>query len=145
MPAPVLPPHIKSVEVPLFSNKTPRYEIEHILTEKTIEEIIMDGRLSIKDEANARLEGTILSFGVEPLVYDEHGNVLEYRMWMQIKIEFFDLVHKKRLWEDVIEEGLNFSPHSPQFSSYEDAEQHALEELSEQLAKSVAIRITEGW
>jgi hypothetical protein len=145
VPAPILPPHIKSVEVVPFVNRTIRYQIEQILTENVIEELILDGRLKVGDGADARLQGEVLSFSVEPLIYDEHGNVLEYRMWMQIKIEFFDIVEKKKLWEDVIEGALNFSPDEPQFASYEDAEEHTLEELVEQLSKAVLVKITEGW
>jgi hypothetical protein len=139
-PQPILPVHIKKISIPIFKNNTLQYGLQDMLTNYTIEEFILDGQLEIvsRKEADGELRGKIISFSEEPMLYDDVGNVTEYRIWMLVELSFYDLKEGRLLWKDEREE----------YFTYEDfplARDDALEEMMRNLATKIVNRTIEGF
>jgi outer membrane lipopolysaccharide assembly protein LptE/RlpB len=150
LPQPVLPPHIKKIDIPIFENRTYRYGLEERLTNSVIEGFILDGRLRVvkSEEADAELRGEIIAYSEEPLSYDDEGYVTEYRLWMRVSVLFYDLRSKKILWRDEIEDDLIYIPEESSLVAegmIPETEEEAEERLIEKIASYVVKRTIEGW
>lgn len=85
-----LPPHLKTIAVPAFTNESGELDIEAAVTRATLKEFQRDGTLRVADidTADILLEGKILSCDFEAVRY-ERGNSLkaeEQRMTVRCNI-----------------------------------------------------------
>ena len=96
-----LPAGVSSIAIPTFVNQTFEPGIEVPFTQAFLKEFIRDRRVKVlgKDEADSILEGTINSFRLYSVSYDEGGLVLEYKATAVV-----DLTLKRRdggvLWKE---------------------------------------------
>ena len=96
-----LPPHIKTVAVPIFQNKTSEPDIEKVITEAVIERIQSLGQLRITtvDRADAILYGTV--DGYKPrisLAFDKDFQVKEYRLRITAQVELKSVKSDQLIW-----------------------------------------------
>ena len=150
VPIPILPTHIKRINIPIFVNKTFRYGLEEGLTEETIQAFILDGRLIVvhKEEADGELKGEIISYSKEAISYDDEGYVTEYRLWIRISLLFYDLIHKEILWTDELEESATYVPESSSLVGQgvsPETEEEAGERVLGKLADRIVKRTIDGW
>jgi len=105
-PIRILPEHIKSIFIPIFTNQSFQYGLEESLTNMVIEEFIKDGRLDVveRKSADVVLTGTIISYEKVPFSYDTEGNVEKYKVSISVKFEFTDLHTNKLLWQEQYQE-----------------------------------------
>ncbi len=85
-----LPPHLKTIAVPAFTNESGELDVEAAVTRATLKEFQRDGTLRIADidTADIVLEGKINSCDFEAIRY-ERGNALkaeEQRMTVHCEI-----------------------------------------------------------
>ena len=128
-----LPPHLKSVAVPLFENRTPEFGIDQELTDALIDAIIEDNTLKLVDyqDSDAVLRGQIIRVTDRAGQYSQSTNQAEeakdYRVTISVNITFEDRLKKKTLWEESISQwGIyDFSE-----ISREEGIQEALEKIS---------------
>jgi len=88
-----LPPHIKNIAIPLFSDRTAEFNIQQRVTDQIRIGFIKENILKLAEEDNAHsvLYGSIQSIQDRPLVYtgDETGEaVTEYRLTLKIEAEW---------------------------------------------------------
>lgn len=143
----ILPPHIRRIAVPVFSNATFKAGIEAILTNSVIKEFLSDGRLEISSEerADAILYGKITYYFLDPTRYDPVGRVEEYRIRVLVTISLKDVREGKILWtEENMEGQTTFSPLGGSGLSPESEDQ-ALMRVIDRLAKDIVLRTIEGW
>ena len=143
----ILPPHIKRIAVPVFSNATFKAGLETMLTDAVIREFLTDGRLEVssEDRADAILYGRISYYFLDPTRYDSMGRVEEYRIWVLVTISLKDLKDGKVLWtEENMEGQTTFSPLGGSGLSPESEEQ-AISRVVRKLAKDIVLRTIEGW
>lgn len=97
----VLPSHITSIAVPMFSNKTLEPELEKDITDAIRQAFIKDGRLKVLDSASANslLEGKLESYTLDPVAFDMSDRVTQYRVVIGVYITYKDLVKDKVLLE----------------------------------------------
>ena len=76
-----IPPHIKSIAIPLMDNQTAEFDLAENITDVIIEEFNEAGILYITDEENAHsiLKGTIKKVSEGPYTYSKSEAVSEYR------------------------------------------------------------------
>jgi outer membrane lipopolysaccharide assembly protein LptE/RlpB len=88
-----LPPDVRSIAIPTFTNRTFEPGIEVPFTQAFLKEFIRDKRVKVlgRAEADALLEGVIKSFYIYSISYDRSGYALEYRINILI-----DLTLKKQ-------------------------------------------------
>lgn len=106
-----LPPHIKTVAIPVLVNKTPEPAIEDFITQALIEAMVTSGRMRVvrPEQADALLEGEVIGFAIDPLAFDRAANITEYRLRIVLKLTLKDLKRNEVLWhEDRIEEKSDF-------------------------------------
>jgi hypothetical protein len=88
-----LPPHVRTVGVPVFANRTQWPNIEAALTAAVANAFATDGRLKVVQpaEADAILEGEIVNYQVSVLAFDSNANAQQYRLFVTVDVRFRDV------------------------------------------------------
>jgi len=96
-----LPDHIKTVAVPLFTNKTSTPAVESILTSAVVEAYATNGRLRVvkPEEADAILDGEVVGYSVQSIAFDNTANVRQYRLLVTMNIKLRDVRRSTVLFE----------------------------------------------
>jgi hypothetical protein len=134
-----LPPHLKTVGVPLFENETPEFGIDQQVTDLVIEGIKDDNTLKIADprDADALIRGTIVRVTEGAGQYNQQEEVSDYRIHISLKVTFEDVHKRETLWEETL----------TQWGSYTDtADRDAgIEAAVEKLTSDILNRAVSGW
>jgi len=96
-----IPPHIKSISIPLIENQTAEFGLAESITDGIIDQFNEVGILSLADSdaANSILSGKIIKVTEGPYTYSRKESVSEYRYKIDIKIEWFDVINQKNILE----------------------------------------------
>ena len=96
-----IPPHIKTISIPLIENQTSDFNLSEELTDKIISHFNESGILSIQDEdtAHSTLNGTIKKITDGPYRYNKNEFVSEFRYKIDVKIEWYDNTNEKNIIE----------------------------------------------
>ena len=96
-----LPDHIKTVAVPIFTNKTSEPAVESFLTSAVVEAYATNGRLRVvrPEEADAVLDGEVVGYSVQSIAFDNQANVRVYRLLVTMNIKFRDVRRNSVLFE----------------------------------------------
>ncbi|MBN1480441.1 hypothetical protein EH223_20500 [candidate division KSB1 bacterium] len=137
-----LPPHLKTVAIPLFDNRTAEFGIAETLTDVVIDEFIRDGSLKIADRgaADVLILGTIVSVSDRAGAFDQDETVQDIKIYMSVRIECTDEVKRQQMWEERI----------TQFGSYDPAEGpdgriNAYEEAFEKISQEILNKTVSNW
>jgi len=100
-----LPPHVKTVAVPIFKNLTQQPAIENVITSAVVNAFASAGRLRVVpiERADSLLEGEITSYSVDSIAYDSSINAQVFRLQVTLNVQFRDLRNNIMLWR---QEGL---------------------------------------
>ena len=96
-----LPDHIKTVAVPIFTNKTAEPGIENFLTSAVVEAYASNGRLRVvkPDEADAILDGEVTGYSVLSIAFDNQANVRQYRLVVTMNLRLRDVRKNETLFD----------------------------------------------
>ena len=96
-----IPPHIKSIAIPLMDNQTAEFGLAEDITDGILDEFNEAGILSISDENSAHsiLRCTIKKVSEGPYTYSKQESVSEYRYKIDVKIDWYDISQEKNLLE----------------------------------------------
>ena len=92
-----IPPHIKSISIPLFANETAEFGIAEAVTDEVTNVFLEENILKISDQGDSILRGSIKKVEDKPYTYSEMEEVLEYRYSVGISVEWFDVREEKVL------------------------------------------------
>ena len=92
-----IPPHIKSISIPLFVNETAEFGIAEAVTDEVTNVFLEENILKISDQGDSILRGSIKKVEDKPYTYSEMEEVLEYRFSVGISVEWFDVREEKVL------------------------------------------------
>ncbi|MBH10650.1 MAG: hypothetical protein CMG74_09950 [Candidatus Marinimicrobia bacterium] len=94
-----IPPHIKTVAIPLMNNETAEFGIAEALTDGLLERFNEEGVLGITNELSAHsiLRGTVKKVNEGPYTYTRAESVSEYRFKIDVKLEWYDVRYDKNL------------------------------------------------
>jgi len=142
-----LPPHIKVLSVPMFANRTTRFELDLKLTQGVIDEMISRGKVEITDEtdnADAVLIGEILRFNANPIGFGGDAMADRYNISIVAKVILRDLVQKKVIFSNssFVYQGEYDVPEGVDFESLET---EAIDEMAVKFARSLVVSILEGF
>ena len=142
-----LPPHIKVLSIPMFANRTTRFELDLKLTQGVIDEMVARGKVEITDDAgsaDAVLIGEILRFQANPIGFGEDATADRYNISIVAKVVLRDVVQKK-----VIYSNPSFQYQGeyevPQGTDFESVETEAIDEIVVKFARSLVVAILEGF
>jgi outer membrane lipopolysaccharide assembly protein LptE/RlpB len=87
-----LPPHIKTIAVPIFQNRTREPAVEGLITRAVVEAFATNGRLRVvgASEADAILDGEITGYNVHSIAFDREANVRQYRLVVTVNLRMRD-------------------------------------------------------
>jgi len=96
-----LPDHIKTVAVPVFTNKTSEPAVESLLTSAVVEAFASNGRLRVvrPEDADAILDGEVVGYCVQSIAFDNQANVRQYRLQVTTNLKLRDVRRSTVLFE----------------------------------------------
>jgi hypothetical protein len=97
-----LPPHLKTVAVPLFDNRSPEFGVDQKISDAVIEAVTRDNTLKIADLSNADciLRGTLMRMEDRAGQYDSNEEASTYRITLTVQAVFEDLRKKTVIWQN---------------------------------------------
>lgn len=142
-----LPSYIQKLAVPVFLNKTQTYNIEQYVTQKTIDQFISDGKVSIAEEqvADGVLKVSIDKYLLNAITVDINQVPQQYRLRIYISIYFFDSKNQRQLWteENLWEETTYYVVNSLGMPA--ETEETARMRVLDRLSERVFRRVLNGW
>ena len=96
-----LPDHIKTVAVPVFTNKTSEPAVENLLTSAVVDAFASNGRLRVvkPEDADAVLDGEVVGYTVQSIAFDNQANVRQFRLVVTMNIRLRDVRRSSILFE----------------------------------------------
>ena len=96
-----LPDHIKTVAVPVFTNKTSEPAVGSLLTSAVVEAFASNGRLRVvkPEDADAILDGEVVGYSVQSIAFDNQANVRQYRLLVTMNLKLRDVRRSTVLFE----------------------------------------------
>lgn len=139
-----VPPHLKTVAIPLFNDESGFGEpnLREKFTNKLIEKILSDNSLQIGEKAtsDAELQGNITAVKDEPAVVNPGETVSKRKVTITISASFYDKVKKKKMWEKSFSDWGNYETGSG------IAERtNALKEAMEKITENILLETVSGW
>ncbi len=96
-----LPGRVRTVAVPVFTNRTSEPAIESLLTQAVVEAFATNGRLRVvkPEEADAILEGEVVGYEIQALAFDPRASIRQYRLVVTMNLRFRDVKRNELLFE----------------------------------------------
>ena len=88
-----IPPHIKSIAIPLVENQTAEFAMAETVTDNFVSKFTEENILRVTDEkrADSVLNGTIMKVSDGPYTFSKEEAVTEYRFTVSMKLEWLDV------------------------------------------------------
>jgi hypothetical protein len=146
-----LPPHIRVIGVPLFTNNTPVFDVERRVTERVRSELAGRGRYTVETDADgvdAVLTGEILSIQITPAGVNQKQQATRYLLVLTAKVEFRDVKNNKMIWNNP---AMQFREEYPVTGTVLDPnaffgqDVNALERLAAEFARTLVSAILEAF
>ena len=97
-----LPPHLKTVAIPVFDNTSSEPDIHRNMTNIIRQSFINDGRLKVvnKDKADLVMKGVLNSYTLKAVSFDVDDVALEYYVALGVDIKVNDMVKRKQFLKE---------------------------------------------
>ena len=98
----LLPPHLKTVAIPVFENGTTEYSLPQEITDAVITRFVQDNHLRVVPErsANCVVRGKVVGYRNGVFGFSEQVRAQEYRVTITISVVFKDLVKNREIWSE---------------------------------------------
>jgi hypothetical protein len=145
----LLPPTVHTLSVPAFVNKTTRVELEQRVTQAVADEFVSRGRLRLvrsEKDADVILRGSIDSFGIFPIAFNQQGRATQYQVAITANIELLDHRNEdKVMWKnDQYRFTENYQVNIESTDAF-DQETRAIQDIAVQFAQSLVTNLLEGF
>lgn len=134
-----LPSHIDTVAVPMFLNRTSQPGVEAIITRAVAQAFVTNGRLRVvrSADADAILDGEVMSYSVGPIAFDQTLNVQQYRLVVVLNLKMRDVRRNTVLFQqNSVTEQADFRVAGP-VSATIAVEESALTVAAGEIARSI--------
>lgn len=142
----LLPPHIKSIAVRRFVNKTPYYGLEEKLWLAVTNQFIQDGRIAYaasESQADGVVAGEVSRYILQPTAFDANLVPQQFKLTILIDLRFIDRVTNTLLWEEPrLEEDLQYTSDALPGGL---SEEEAREQIWNMFAADIVKRTLEGF
>ena len=146
-----LPPHIRTIGVPAFTNNTSVFDIDRRITERVVSELSGRGKYRVERTAtgvDAVLSGEIVAITIAPSAYNAQRQASRYALVLTAKIEFRDLKDNKVLWSNAamqFREEYEISGTIADPNAFFGQDVNALDRLSAEVARTLVSAILEAF
>lgn len=98
----MLPPHLKTIAIPVFENNTAQHGLDQELTQAVIDKFVQDNHLKVVDErsANSVLRGRIVNYRNAVFGFSVETQAQEYRVTVAVAVTLKDVVKNREMWND---------------------------------------------
>lgn len=143
-----LPPEVRRVQLMPLENATPRSQVDQILTRALSTELVNRKRfevLSSAEGADAVLTGTVSSFTLSPVTFDDEGRATEYEIAIVVSVKLKQVVPETLLYAN--DSYLFRASYEVQASElgFQDRETPAIEATAKDFAESLVTDLLEGF
>ena len=92
-----IPPHIKSISIPMVENQTVEFGISEAVTDNLVNQFLESNILKLVEEkkADSILKGKVIHVKDAPYTYTRNESVTEYRFTITMDLEWFDVLKDK--------------------------------------------------
>lgn len=142
-----LPPNIKKIHVPIFTNNTLEQGIEVRVTDSVRNALLNDGRVSLANEisdADAVLEGQILQYRLRAIAFSTADRAQEFRLRLTMKVSLRDLENNKVIFNQTIVSDREYRV-TTELSSNEREQTQASQQASDAIARELQSLLIEGF
>lgn len=144
----VVPPHVHSVGVATFENRTTEFSLDTLLTNETLRQFQIDGRLPLEnpDRADLVVRAVIRGYSREPIQYDPATNyVLQYRLTVTYDLVAFDRQENRSLVEqkDLARSVFYYTEQAA--GAVTETLDQARQRLAEEVGRSTVRKVLEGF
>lgn len=143
-----LPAEVRRVQLVPLANATPRSQVDQILTRALTTELVNRHRfevLSSAEGADAVLTGTVSSFTLSPVTFDDEGRATEYEIAIVVNVKLQQVAPETLLYQN--DNYLFRSSYEVKASElgYQDRETPAIEATAKDFAESLVTDLLEGF
>jgi outer membrane lipopolysaccharide assembly protein LptE/RlpB len=134
-----LPSHIRTIAVPIFVNLTREPGVESIITRAIVQALATNGRLRVvrPADADAILDGEVVSYSVDAIAFDEALSIQQYRLIVVLNLRMRDVRRNELLFaQRGVSEQADFRV-AGSVSSTIAREETALAQASGEIARSI--------
>jgi outer membrane lipopolysaccharide assembly protein LptE/RlpB len=142
-----LPGGVQRLHIPLFVNQTAKPQLENRLSSRVSEVFARNGNISLVEQhsqAEAVLEGTIISYAARPLSYNQKDAISEYRATMTVEVKLRQVKDGRLLWSGTSSWYENYSAASDKGLQY-DRENDAITEINLRLSEELLYRLLDDF
>jgi outer membrane lipopolysaccharide assembly protein LptE/RlpB len=143
----LLPPHLKTIAIPVFANATTEYTLEQEITDAVIARFVADNHLKVVDEraANVVLRGKVVQYKNAVFGFSTAAEAQEYRVTIAVSVVLKDQIKNREMWSD---------PNLVKTANYyvvdvpgqpARTELDGRKEAVDKIAEAVVSRTVEGW
>lgn len=145
-----LPADLQKLYVTKFKNQTSWTDMDQRLTEAVTREWVRRRRFTVVDSpkaADLNLEGVIRAVNISPVRFDQAGRATEYQMTLVASVQLVDRRGKKPqvLWQDKGFSRRTSYTVDVSAVDYFDRQLEAIDEVSEEFARSLVSAVLEGF
>ena len=129
-----LPPHLKTLSIPVFLNTSSQPEIHRELTSAVIDSFITDGRIKVsrKTSSDMVMMGKLYYYKLRAVSFNSSDFASDYIVELGVEVEVFDKVNDKLYMKDKFTTTWNYNA-SSDIVDTESARIAALEEAYKEL------------
>ena len=137
-----LAPHLNTVAVPLFENRTPEFGITEEITDTIVDEFTRDNTLKIADRTNADvlLEGSIVRINDRAGGFNAQERVSDYKVYVTVSIKCTDQQKQQLLWEERITQWGSYDP-----AAGSDSRAAGISEAIDKISQETLNKTVSGW
>lgn len=135
-------PHLKTVAVPLFVNRTAEFGMAEELTDSIIHEFTRDNTLKIADpsEADVLVEGVIVRIDDRAGAFDRQEQVQDLKIYISVQIKCTDQVKRQKLWEERLTHYGSYDP-----ATGAEGRLEAVNEALTKISQDILNKTVAGW
>jgi len=137
-----LDPHLKTVAIPQFDNRTAEFGVAEDLTEGVINEFNKDNTLKISDRSTADLliEGVVLQVEDRAGAFDQNEEVQDLKVYLSVQLKCTDQVKHEVMWQERLTQWGSYDP-----SLGPDARRDGIAEAIEKLGQDILNKTVANW
>jgi outer membrane lipopolysaccharide assembly protein LptE/RlpB len=97
-----LPPHLKTLSIPVFTNSSSQPEIHRVLTTSVINSFITDGRVKIVQKGNADMVmlGQLFYYDLKAVSFGSDDFASDYIVTLGVEVEVIDKINNESYIKD---------------------------------------------
>ncbi len=142
-----LPPDVKKIAIPQFSNKTLRPDIENQFTSALLDEFVKGGKVAVvgEGEGDAIVRGVITSFESTPISFTGGDVIQEYRITVRLEVSLIKKADESVIWKDKDISYFADYKNDPDVAVSEANRDTAVKKIAVDLARQLYSNILEGF